>query len=134
MKVRVRIEQRTFVVEIEDPNAEPVVAVVDGQRLELWPEVGPSPQVVTGTPVAPAPFSPEREVRAPIPGVILSVAVRPGASVSPGQELCVLEAMKMRNPICAGRPGVIQTVHISPGAHVQHREVLMEYAADAPAA
>ena len=74
------------------------------------------------------PFSTDREVRAPIPGVILIVAVQPGASVTPGQELCVLEAMKMRNPICAGRAGVIQTVHVTAGKHVQHREVLMEFA------
>ncbi len=74
------------------------------------------------------PFSTEREVRAPIPGVILTVAVQPGASVTPGQELCVLEAMKMRNPICAGRAGIIQTVHVTAGKHVQHREVLMEFA------
>jgi len=134
MKVRVRIDERTYVVEIEDPNAEPVVAIVDGQRLELWPEVGTRlPNVGGGSP-SPAPFSADREVRAPIPGVILSVAVQPGATVAPGQELCVLEAMKMRNPICAGRAGIIQAVHVSPGAHVQHREVLMEFAADAASA
>lgn len=131
MKVRVRIDARTFEVEIEDPNAEPVVAIVDGQRIELWPETGQRLPEVGGGSVAPASFSAEREVRAPIPGVILSVAVQPGASVAPGQELCVLEAMKMRNPISAGRSGVIQAVHISPGAHVQHRQVLMEFAADA---
>jgi len=131
MKVRVRIDERTYVVEIEDPNAEPVVAIVDGQRLELWPEGAQRlPKVGGGIPVA-ATFSAEREVRAPIPGVILSVAVESGASVTLGQELCVLEAMKMRNPICAGRAGVIQAVHVSPGSHVQHREVLMEFAAEA---
>ena len=134
MKVRVRLDERTYVVEIEDPNTEPVVAIVDGQRLELWPEGSQRlPKVGAASP-APAPFSAEREVRAPIPGVILSVAVQPGASVAPGQELCVLEAMKMRNPICAGRAGVIHAVHVSPGSHVQHREVLMEFAADAASA
>jgi biotin carboxyl carrier protein len=131
MKVRVRIEDRTYVVEIEDPNAEPVVAIVDGQRFELWPETGQRLPEVGGASPSPAPFSADREVHAPIPGVILSVAVQPGASVTPGQELCVLEAMKMRNPICAGRAGVIQAVHISPGTHVQHRQVLMEFAAEA---
>ncbi len=131
MKVRVRIDERTFEVDIEDPNAEPVVAIVDGQRIELWPESAQRLPTVGGGSAAPTPFSAEREVRAPIPGVILSVAVQPGTSVTPGQELCVLEAMKMRNPISAGRAGIIQAVHVIPGAHVQHRQVLMEFAADA---
>lgn len=128
MKVRVRIDDRTYVVDIEDPQAEPVIAVVDGHRYELWPEEAsrlsqPSP-ASEGT----AALSTEREVRAPIPGVILSVSVKPGDPVTPGQELCVLEAMKMRNPISAGRGGVIGSVHVAPGQHVQHREVMMEFA------
>jgi biotin carboxyl carrier protein len=128
MKVRVRVEDRTYVVEIEDPHAAPVVATVDGHRYELWPEDGQRLPATAAASGALQPFSIEREVRAPIPGVILSVAVQSGARVTPGQELCVLEAMKMRNPICAGRHGVIQTVHVVPGKHVQHREVLMEFA------
>ncbi|MBM3123224.1 MAG: acetyl-CoA carboxylase biotin carboxyl carrier protein subunit, partial [Chloroflexi bacterium] len=111
-----------------------VVAIVDGQRIELWPESGQRLPKVGGGNAAPPPFNAEREVRAPIPGVILSVAVQPGASVTPGQELYVLEAMKMRNPISAGRAGIIQAVHVSPGAHVQHRQVLMEFAVDAASA
>jgi biotin carboxyl carrier protein len=129
MKVRVRIDDRTYVVDIEDSTAEPVVAMVDGQRFELWPENGQRPEL--GPPRGTTqPFSTDREVRAPIPGVILTLAVKPGDSVSPGQELCVLEAMKMRNPICAGRAGVIQAIHVAPGAHVRHREVMMEFADD----
>jgi len=130
MKVRVRIDDRTYVVDIEDPSSEPVVATVDGQRFELWPEDAQRlPELATST-GSTQPFSADREVRAPIPGVILTVAVQPGASVSPGQELCVLEAMKMRNPICAGRAGIIQAIHVAPGTHVRHREVLMEFADD----
>jgi biotin carboxyl carrier protein len=129
MKVRVRIDDRMYVVDIEDPQAEPVIAIVEGHRYELWPEeISRLPEPVT-TSEAAQPFTTEREVRAPLPGVIISVSVQPGASVSLGQELCVLEAMKMRNPICAGRSGVIEAVHVVPGKHVQHREVMMEFAA-----
>jgi glutaconyl-CoA/methylmalonyl-CoA decarboxylase subunit gamma len=129
MKVRVRIEDRTYVVDIEDPQAEPVIAVVDGHRYELWPEEASRLPEASTTSETPQPFTTEREVRAPIPGVILFVSVNPGDRVTLGQELCVLEAMKMRNPICAGRSGVIETVHVVPGKHVQHREVMMEFAA-----
>jgi len=116
------------VVDIEDPQAEPVIAFVDGHRYELWPEEVIRLHEPRATSEAAQPFTAEREVRAPIPGVILSVSVKPGDTVSLGQELCVLEAMKMRNPICAGRSGVIETVHVVAGKHVQHREVMMEFA------
>lgn len=128
MKVRVRIDDRTYVVDIEDPQAEPVIAVVDGHRYELWPEEASRLSQLSPASEGTPSLSTEREVRAPIPGVILSVSVKPGDPVTPGQELCVLEAMKMRNPISAGRAGVIESVHVSPGQHVQHREVMMEFA------
>jgi biotin carboxyl carrier protein len=128
MRVRVRIDDRTYVVEIEDPQAEPVIAVVDGHRYELWPEETSRLPEPSASSESSQTFTTEREVRAPIPGVIISVSVHPGDSVSLGQELCVLEAMKMRNPICAGRSGLIESVHVTPGKHVQHREVMMEFA------
>jgi len=43
-----------------------------------------------------------------------------GDQVVYGQELCVLEAMKMNNPIRASKPGVIQKVFVTVGQQVQH--------------
>jgi biotin carboxyl carrier protein len=45
-----------------------------------------------------------------------------------GQELCVLEAMKMKNTIRASRDGEISKVHITVGQHVKHHDILVEYA------
>jgi biotin carboxyl carrier protein len=67
-------------------------------------------------------------VRAPIPGVIVSISVQPGSEVSTGQELCVLEAMKMKNTIRSTRSGKIASVSMQIGQHVKHHDVLMEYA------
>ena len=52
---------------------------------------------------------------APLPGKILSVAVKAGDTVRKGEELCVIEAMKMGNSIKAQRDGVIQEVVVSVG-------------------
>jgi propionyl-CoA carboxylase alpha chain len=60
--------------------------------------------------------------------VIVSVAVQPGDTVQVGQELCVLEAMKMNNTIRAARAGTVARVNVSVGQHVKHGEVLLEYA------
>ena len=153
MKIRVTVDGRTFEVDVQDPRARPVVAVVEGEQFEVWPEEakdqGPGArgerpsagapaavangQHVEARPViqvaAGVPSSSSAAVVAPIPGVIISVAVQAGQQVKAGQELCVLEAMKMQNAIRAPRDGVIASVRVSAGQHVRHREVLMEYAA-----
>lgn len=94
------------------------------------PRPAPAPAAApTGAPTgAPtAGVDQAKAVRAPIPGVIISVAVKPGEVVKHGQELCVLEAMKMKNVIRATRAGTIGVVHTAAQQHVKHHDVLMEY-------
>jgi biotin carboxyl carrier protein len=125
MNVTVKIGERTFVVEVGDLRARPVVTTIDGEQFEVWPEGEPSNH---RAPLPrPASLNGARVVPAPIPGVIISVAVQPGTQVSTGQELCVLEAMKMKSAIRAARAGRIGAVHVSAGQHVTHRQPLMEY-------
>jgi len=149
MKITVKIADRTFDVEVGDVRERPVVATIDGERFEVWPESSAGAATggaveATAVPVGSAapvsPAAPARRPRpssigagvkaicAPIPGVILSVAVAAGSTVTRGQTVCVLEAMKMKNPIRAPRAGQIATVHVSAGQAVRHDEVLMELA------
>lgn len=65
------------------------------------------------------------EVRAPLPGVILQVLVRPGDDVSPGQTLCTLETMKMENAIKADSGGKVAAVNITSGQSVLQDELLI---------
>lgn len=67
-----------------------------------------------------------RHVVAPMPGLLVSVAVREGDEVKVGEELAVLEAMKMENAIRAERSGVIAKVHFAQGASVEVDDVIME--------
>ena len=156
MKYKVKIQDRTFEVEVGDLRQRPIVAVVDGESFEVWPEaegaaLTVSPErahtaVQPGAAVPPSGTEPPRRSRrtsgpeavspdvaaksvyAPIPGVIVSIAVQPGDMVVPGQELCVLEAMKMKNVIRASRAGEIGRVWTTVGQHVKHHELLIEYA------
>jgi biotin carboxyl carrier protein len=75
-----------------------------------------------------APANHVKAVLAPIPGVIISVGIKEGEAVATGQELCVLEAMKMKNSIRAKRAGKICAVRVTPGEQVRHSQVLMEFA------
>jgi biotin carboxyl carrier protein len=66
-----------------------------------------------------------QEIRAPIPGKVVSVAVAAGDAVSAGQVVVVLEAMKMENQICAEGAGTVETVVVEPGAAVDGGQVLV---------
>jgi len=68
-----------------------------------------------------------RSVKAPLPGVIIEIKVSEGDRVAYGQELCVLEAMKMKNTIRANREGRIKKIHAAISDQVQHSAVLMEF-------
>jgi len=135
MNVRVVVDGTAYDVEIGDLNARPIIAIVDGERFEVWPEAPVTAPAVAprepGTVPAhvsspPAPAAGESgAVVAPIPGVVLTINVKPGDRVVPGQELCVLEAMKMQNSIRARQAGVVTTVHVSDGQHVKHRQTLL---------
>jgi biotin carboxyl carrier protein len=137
MKVRVRVEGRTFEVEVGDLASLPISAVVDGRRFEVWPSgeavsqgVAPAqagPPAAGESPGSTSAAPSLRTVRAPIPGVIESIAVREGARVARGDELVVLEAMKMKNSIRAPRAGVIAAIHVTAGQHVNHDDPLVDY-------
>lgn len=66
------------------------------------------------------------ELAAPMPGLVRSVNVRDGESVSKGQTLLVLEAMKMEIRIHAPREGVIKKLSVKQGQTVEREQVLIE--------
>ncbi|WP_079700052.1 biotin/lipoyl-containing protein [Provencibacterium massiliense] len=65
------------------------------------------------------------KVNAPMPGNILDVKVKAGESVSEGQPLVILEAMKMENDIVAPKAGVVAAVHVKKGDVVNSNDLLV---------
>ncbi|XP_036310527.1 propionyl-CoA carboxylase alpha chain, mitochondrial isoform X3 [Pipistrellus kuhlii] len=65
-------------------------------------------------------------LRSPMPGVVVAVSVSPGDMVSEGQEICVIEAMKMQNSMTAGKTGKVKSVHCKAGDTVGEGDLLME--------
>jgi 3-methylcrotonyl-CoA carboxylase alpha subunit len=73
-------------------------------------------------------------VKAPMPGKVLSLNVAEGDSVTKGQKLLVLEAMKMEHALTAPRDGMIASVSISAGDQVGEGDALVTLAEDEEAA
>ncbi|XP_043212234.1 propionyl-CoA carboxylase alpha chain, mitochondrial-like, partial [Amphibalanus amphitrite] len=67
-----------------------------------------------------------RQVASPMPGLVKSVAVGVGDLVSDGQEVCVIEAMKMQNSLVAAIAGKVKAVHVKEGDTVDDEQVLVE--------
>ncbi|MEW6015482.1 MAG: biotin/lipoyl-containing protein [Candidatus Zixiibacteriota bacterium] len=68
----------------------------------------------------------EKMVRAPMPGLVLSMAVKPGDKVKKGMTLAVIEAMKMENLIRAAADGTVKEIFAAPGKAVEKNENLLE--------
>jgi propionyl-CoA carboxylase alpha chain len=75
-----------------------------------------------------APPDTSKFVISPMPGLIVSIAVDRGEPVKAGQELLILEAMKMENVVRAERDGVIEDIRVTPGASVAADQVLIAFA------
>jgi biotin carboxyl carrier protein len=65
------------------------------------------------------------EVRAPLAGTIISVLVEPGAKVEEDDDLVILEALKMENPVCAPRGGTVKEIRVKKGDKVDAGAVLV---------
>jgi biotin carboxyl carrier protein len=66
-----------------------------------------------------------REIRSPGAGKVLELSVVVGAVVAEGDELVVLESMKMEIPVVAPQAGTVTAVHVDLGSQVQERALLV---------
>lgn len=150
--IRIKVRDRWYTVEIEDSTASPIKIRVDGEPMEVEVEGLGASQIVqraepaqavvaSPRPAAPppapatAPARPQaaptaagaqNAVVAPMPGRVLSVSVKEGDSIARGDEVCILEAMKMEQSVRAPRPGVVRRIVVKAGQNVTSGEALVE--------
>lgn len=109
---QVKINGATFKAELRNPTAKTVLTTFAPVRVTSTRKAITREQVVEGA------------VTAPMTGKIVSVKVKKGDQVKANQVLCVIEAMKMENEMCASRAGVIQEVNVAQGSPVSEGDVL----------
>ena len=122
---RVTVNGTKYDVEIEGGKASvvkkpAVVAAPEATGLSVTPKTP-----IATKPAAPAAAASGLKVTCPLPGTIIALNVKEGDTVSAGQTLLVLEAMKMENNIDAERGGVVKQVLVSAGATVMEGDVLL---------
>ena len=143
--IRVKVGEQWYSVEVGDLSRTPVEARVDGEiyyveveapeppvtparsRRGRRPPIRPLPPAFPrgGTPVSS--FDPSDAVlRSPMPGRVIAIRVRPGDGVAAGDEVCVVEAMKMEQSIRAARDGVVKEIYVQPMDSVSANDALIE--------
>lgn len=131
-KFNVTVNGVAYDVEIEEVGAVASAPVAAPAPVAA----APAPAVAPAAPkAAPAPAAPKAQgkagsvaIKAPMPGTILKINVKVGDSVKSGDCVCVLEAMKMENDICAPQDGVVSSVEVAQGASVATDAVLVTLA------
>ena len=141
-KVNVSVNGTSYLVEIEDLSTEVIQVRVNGKPYEVQVRSVEKPTpLASGGPNlgaeselgqrAGAQFRSssglDSEVRSPMPGTILNVSVKLGDVVKRGQQLCALEAMKMKSAIRSPRDGVIVAAEVSEGMKVAYRDLLFRF-------
>jgi biotin carboxyl carrier protein len=137
--LRVKVNDRWYTVEAVDVDSEPAVVLVDGERVEVslsqplvQADAPPAAAALPARPAGPAPprkAAPSAGGRAftsPMPGIVLSVAVGVGDQVTTGDDICVLEAMKMQQTLKADWSGVVSAVHVIAGQQVRDGDAIVE--------
>ncbi|MBL8316413.1 MAG: biotin/lipoyl-binding protein [Rubrivivax sp.] len=146
---------REFVIDVQELTADRFQVVVEGTSYEvtltgdenlpgatITPGYQPAPGAAASPALPRAPAAPAAAVRAaprraaagsdvlnaPMPGVILELHVQAGDTVARGQQIAVLDAMKMHNFIGAPRAGVIAEVCVAAGQAVGHGDPIVRFA------
>ena len=118
--VKVTVEGETFLVEVEGLPAQPPSRPRRGRTQTPGIVVPPPPS--RGS----AASGPDNIIASPLSGRVISILVRPGDRVSVGQEVCVVEAMKMEQSIRATRDGIVKEVLVQPMDSVRTNDPLIE--------
>ena len=146
-----KINGQNYNVQIDEVNETSTVAhvTVNGTPYEVEiagasgaasskPQVAPVPREANSGMITPATASPASKpaaaapaaaaggaIKCPLPGPVLAIKVAVGDTVTAGQTLVVLEAMKMENNIDADRGGVVKQILVQQGATVMEGDNLI---------
>jgi biotin carboxyl carrier protein len=113
------------------PGAAPrIVAVNTAPRVVQQP--APAAAASSAAPAArkPASGGGKGALTAPMPGVILEINVKAGDQITRGQQVAILDAMKMHNVIGAPRAGTVGEVFVTAGQSVDHGDAIIKFKED----
>ena len=141
----VRVDDKLYEIDFETVNGQPVYSlIVDGRSHESYIyQADDNWQVLLHGRLYPVTVEDEREkrlraaagggvaetgeyhLRAPMPGLVVTIPVSEGDAVKRGQVILILESMKMQNELKSPRDGTIGRIRVKPGETVEQKQTLL---------
>ena len=127
--MKIRVEGKWYLVEVGDLSTDPAVVLVDGQKFEVKLEdIGtliedeklPAENIAES-----GSMSNLSEFRSPMPGTVITILVKIGEDVKVGQDLIVLESMKMQQTLKADYNGVVAEITVSEGDQILDGDLIL---------
>ncbi|MFL2745764.1 MAG: acetyl-CoA carboxylase biotin carboxyl carrier protein subunit [Dehalococcoidia bacterium] len=129
-QLRVKIRDVWYLVEILDIDSNPAKVLVDGVPVDVKIQEKPKVQKIENISQKNEPennlHSGKKQFKSPMPGTIISFAIKEGDTIITGDEVCILEAMKMQQSLKAELSGIVKKVNFQPGAQVATNDILVE--------
>jgi biotin carboxyl carrier protein len=128
-EAKVTVNGKKFTVGLNDLGIEQVADL----QIQRAAEYVPAPAPVASPGTAPVLHKPKSvsdlaAIIAPLPGLILKISVSIGDTVTAGQTVLVMEAMKMENEVQAISNGTVKSIRVKEGDSVNEGDVLIELA------
>ena len=139
-KLKVKVNDKWYTVEVPEIEGNPVRVLVDGDAIDVDIDCleplsiqSAEPNVELDSPpevkaLTSGKASESRTFYSPMPGLIVSVSVKEGDQVVTGDEICVLEAMKMQQALRADWSGIIKKLYVETAQHVREGDPIAELA------
>ena len=118
----VELNGKKYTIDVERSEAVASIPTI------ATPKAAPAAAAPAAAPAAPKAAAGANSIVAPLPGSVVSISVKAGDAVKAGQQLAVIEAMKMENEILAPADGTSKAVHVSAGQAVQQGDALIDLA------
>ena len=131
-RVRIRVEGKWYTVEVDDLSRSPIEVRVDGESISVDVPGLPIVSHVQEQSIAPESVQDgagqiiDNTIRSPMPGRVVAIKVKRGKSVSVGDEVCVIEAMKMEQSIRTMIDGKVSKIHVKPTQQVESDDPLID--------
>ena len=129
-QVRVKIEDVWYLVEILDIDSDPAKVLVDGVPVDVKIKEKSKVEKLENrnqnNEGKNNPHSEKNQFKSPMPGTIISFSIKEGDTIITGDEVCILEAMKMQQSLKAELSGIVKKINFQPGSQVATDDILIE--------
>ena len=123
--LKVKVGDKWLDVEVVEFSLNKAVFLVDGEQITVTPSMV-EPDKDKNKNLVPTDTGLHRSFTAPMPGTVIEVLVNVGQQVNSGDEVCILESMKMQQVLRSEVSGIVKSIEVSEGEQILDGHVIFE--------